>query len=480
MSAPFELGPVSNGEYLPYPPTEVTRETARRLRAHTDATAHRLNMTRRDFLRSSAGTAAALFLLAACHSESNRARQRAPGGTFNVPRSATTDPAHAGEALGGDQFVFDVQTHLLEMDTSTANAEGADFARAFPYASCGESDWRACFGTDHWFREVFVRSDTTMAVISAVPLLSDPNPLSIDVMERARAATKDICGDDRRVFLHGQVNPNVGPVDAAVEHMRAVRAAHPIAAWKVYTHVPAGRGWWLDDHEPGAVQCGRAFLDAVREIGPKIVCVHKGLGGGSRYSSPEDVGPAARAYPDVTFVVYHSGYDGPHEVAYDPSGHRPQGVDRLLASLDAAHVPVHGNVYAELGSTWFNAMRDPTEAAHIVGKLLKRLGDERVLWGTDSIWYGSPQAQIEAFRTFEITAEFQDRFGYPALTDAVKRKIFGQNAARLYGIAAPVTHTCNASADALAQLRAALPDPEVYGPRTIADARQLMHHHGII
>jgi len=39
-----------------------------------------------------------------------------------------------------------------------------------------------------------------------------------------------------------------------------------------------------------------------------------------------------------------------------------------------------------------------------------------VLWGTDSIWYGSPQDQIQAFRAFEITPEFQERFGYPALT----------------------------------------------------------------
>jgi hypothetical protein len=469
----FELGPISNGEHEPYPTTELTRETQRRLRHLVDETAPRLGMSRRDFLRSSCGTAAALFLLAACHGESKRVK----GGTYRVPAGATTEPAHAGEALGGDQFVFDVQTHLLELDTSAATAEGADFARAFPYASCGESDWRACFGIDHWFREVFVRSDTTMAVISAVPLLSDPNPLSIDVMERARGATSHICGDDRRVLLHGQVNPNVGPVEAAIEHMRAVHAAHPIAAWKVYTHVPSGRGWWLDDHEPDAVQCGRAFLDGVREIGPRIVCVHKGLGAGSRYSSPVDIGPAAKANPDLTFVVYHSGYDGPNEGPYTPDAPTPRGVDRLLASLDRAGIPAHGNVYAELGTTWFNAMRDPTEAAHIVGKLLARLGDDRVLWGTDSIWYGSPQAQIEAFRTFEITAEFQDRYHYPELTDTVKRNIFGQNAARLYGVTAPVTHTCNASPQALAELRAALPPPEAYGPRTIAEAHAVMRQH---
>ena len=60
------------------------------------------------------------------------------------------------------------------------------------------------------------------------------------------------------------------------------------------------------------------------------------------------------------------------------------------------------------------------------------MGTSNVLWGTDSIWYGSPQPQIEAFRVFEITPEYQDRFGYPALTPEVKRQILGRNAARLY------------------------------------------------
>src|SRR5262245_29689578 len=343
---PIEFGPVSNDEYRPAPPTPVMIEAVRRLRELTDDTAPRLGLSRRAFLRSSCGTAAALFVLAACHSESRHAQGRTPGGSFTVPRTATTDPDHATAVLGGDEFVFDVQTHLLEFDAATADAEGADFARAFPYASCGASDWRDCFGIDHWFREVFVRSDTRMAVISAVPLLESPNPLSIEVMERARLAAKDVCGDDRRVFMHGQVNPNVGDLQTSTDHMRAVAAAHPIAAWKAYTHVPAGRGWWLDDHEAGAGQCGHAFLDVVREIGPKIVCVHKGFGSGSRFSSPEDIGPAAKANPDITFVVYHSGYDGPDDD--DPE----HGINRLIASVDKAGIEPNGNVYAELGSTW--------------------------------------------------------------------------------------------------------------------------------
>ena len=73
----------------------------------------------------------------------------------------------------------------------------------------------------------------------------------------------------------------------------------------------------------------------------------------------------------------------------------------------------------------------------MLGKLLVAFGPERILWGTDSIWYGSPQDQIAAFRAFEITPAFQERFGYPALTPDVKRRILGRNAVELFGITPP-------------------------------------------
>ena len=84
--------------------------------------------------------------------------------------------------------------------------------------------------------------------------------------------------------------------------------------------------------------------------------------------------------------------------------------------MTEAGIGAGGNVYAELGSTWRRVMGNPDEAAHVVGKLLVAFGPERILWGTDSIWYGSPQDQIAAFRTFEITPAFQEQYGYPALT----------------------------------------------------------------
>jgi uncharacterized protein len=116
-------------------------------------------------------------------------------------------------------------------------------------------------------------------------------------------------------------------------------------------------------------------------------------------------------------------------------------------------------------------MRSPDAAAHVLGKLLKAVGPERVVWGTDSIWYGSPQEQIRAFRAFEISAEFQERFGYPALTPEVKRRILGLNAAALHGVEPVARRRCEGSLADLEKLRSELPSAAwAPGPRTRAEA----------
>ena len=110
--------------------------------------------------------------------------------------------------------------------------------------------------------------------------------------------------------------------------------------------------------------------------------------------------------------------------------------------MQAAGIGPGGNVYAELGSTWRAVMGDLDQAAHLLGKLLVAVGEDNIVWGTDSIWYGSPQDQIAAFRAFEITPEYQERFGYPELTMERKAKILGLNATRVFGITNPVEQTC--------------------------------------
>jgi predicted TIM-barrel fold metal-dependent hydrolase len=109
-------------------------------------------------------------------------------------------------------------------------------------------------------------------------------------------------------------------------------------------------------------------------------------------------------------------------------------VNRLITTAAENGIGRGGNIYAELGTTWFSLVRRPREAAHLLGKLIAHFGPDNVIWGTDSIWYGSAQPLIDAFRCFQIPDDMCAEFGYEPLTDEVKAKVLAGNAARLYGI----------------------------------------------
>jgi predicted TIM-barrel fold metal-dependent hydrolase len=172
----------------------------------------------------------------------------------------------------------------------------------------------------------------------------------------------------------------------------------------------------------------------------------------------------------MSFIVYHSGYvAGRKEQAYD-ADHADDGVNTLIKSLIDNNIAPNSNVYAELGSTWRYLMREPEDAAHVLGKLLKYCGENNVLWGTDSIWYGSPQDQIQAFRAFQIAPELREAHGYPELTRGLKTKVFGLNATVPYKLSVEEVRL-RASADRLRQQKANYqnrPNPSyaTYGPKT--------------
>jgi hypothetical protein len=467
----LEAGQVcSNGECAPVAPSPLVREAMRRARRLSDESSRRLGMDRRDFLVSSMGMATALWALAACSSEESSHRGEEPGGTFDVPGEATVDADAALEALGSDQPVMDVQTHLLEYPEGY---EGTGLGVLFPFGEeCGEDDPSACFTIDRWIEELFDRSDTTVAVLSAISAVGDVDPLSAEVMARAREQVDELCGDGR-VLVQGHAWPNVGPLESALDAMRAEAERYPIVAWKTYTHVGGDRGFRLTD------DLGDALLTEVESTGPPILCVHKGLVRGAAdtaigdpvLASPADVGPAAAAHPGVTIVVYHSGAEMEvAEGAYDPQ--RPEGVDRLVRSLDEAGIEPGGNVYAEIGWTWRAKMGDPDQAAHLLGKLLLAVGEDNLLWGTDSIWAGSPQDQIDAFRSFRISDSFQERYGYPALTDELKHKVLWRNAARLYGVDVHRQPCRPAEAEGLRRDLGRRRGNRTFGPRSAAASRR--------
>ena len=425
------LVPRATDEYALGPPSAADR----RIRAQVaDAVAQRaphLGLSATDYAYDRRGTAAALAALDA----------EAGGGFFPIDPEAESDPEAAAAAFVGDGPVVDVQTHLVDPSrwaAPSAAALAGFLAMVDPQRWAGGVDPTA-IDAAAWVSLVFGTSETAVALLTSTPGPADDNVLTNPQIAAARQVV-DRYGGTGRVLTHTIVHPNLGPGE--LEAMERWRNDLSPSGWKCYTLYgpptaasPTG-GWFLDDEEVGL-----PFLERVRQLGPPVVAAHKGLGGpvpgaSVAAASPRDIGPAARAFPDVTFVVYHSGYerDPDAEEGPYPAEGPVEGVDRLVRSLAEAGIGPGGNVYAELGSTWYLMLRRPAEAAHVLGKLLVAVGPERILWGTDSIWYGSPQPLIDAFRAFEIPPSYQDRFGYPPLTAAAKATILGINAAGVYRV----------------------------------------------
>jgi hypothetical protein len=424
---PVRIDSTSNGEFAPIPLHRVARLARRTALEEASTAARRLGMSRRAYLVSACGAAATLASFDRVFAAAGHV-----GGGYAIDPAARFESQLAQATVGGDEFIFDVQLHHVNPEGAWRRAGDWEQSLAgMPYAKCGESDLVRCFSRERLLKDVFLDSDTSMAVLSHVPGTLDTNPLAHDDALATKKIIDALDGTER-LLLHGRVHPNV---PGELERMDAIASSVKLAGWKTYTQfgppgMSATGGYWLDD-EPGL-----AMIENARRQGVRNICVHKGIPLGRRgleYAGCDDIGRVARRFPDMNFIVYHAGFDpGRGERAADAA--RPSGVDNLVASLRTNGIAPNRNVYAELGSTWRFAMRSPDVAAHLLGKLLTQVGEDNVLWGTDSLWYGSPQDQIQAFRAFEISREFQDRYGYPALTRAHKRKIFGLNGARVYGL----------------------------------------------
>jgi hypothetical protein len=107
-----------------------------------------------------------------------------------------------------------------------------------------------------------------------------------------------------------------------------------------------------------------------RGLGHPIVCAHKGvtlpgLGFDEQRADPKDVGPAAKNHPDITFIVYHSGYEvGYTESPYDPENPNPRGIVRLIRTVEQNDLKGK-NVYADLGVAWALGMANLAHGARL-------------------------------------------------------------------------------------------------------------------
>ncbi|PYL83077.1 MAG: amidohydrolase [Verrucomicrobia bacterium] len=432
---PIKLDSASNGEFVPVPLSGTNRAANRLAHEFASSFSKRTNLTRRRFLLSSCGAASTLLAFNAANAAAGRT-----GGFFDIPKDAALDEPLARVQVGPakDEFIFDVQGHFI--DTPKGNAKSVEV----------------------FVKDVFMDSDTDVMVLSFVPSRRDAEPVTIQAADAVRRIVEKLEGT-HRLLLHGRVNPNQ-PGD--LEGMDELKEKWGVSAWKTYTQWgPNGRGFFLSD------DVGIRFIERARKLGVKNIAVHKGLPFGQQsyeHSQCSDIGVVAKRFPDVNFLIYHSGFvTGVREEVYQPGR---DGIDTLVSSLQKNSVSPGSNVYAELGSTWRFLMRDPEQAAHGLGKLIKACGPDNVLWGTDSIWYGSPQDQIQAFRTFQIAPALREKHGYPEITPDLRAKIFGRNAAKVYGLSAAevkkYTSLDSVSRERSAYLENPQPRFETYGPKT--------------
>ncbi len=458
---PIKLDSTSNGEFMPMALAPAAGAANRLAHERVGAVAKKLGLGRRRFLKSICGAAATLIAMNEAF-----AQLRKTGGYFKVPHEAMFEPALAQANIGGDEFIFDIQTHHVNPKGGWRRWNNAwnYILRFVPQAGCGDGPVE-CSSVEHFIREIFLDSDTDMAVLSAVPAAPEDNPLSTEEAAATRALVDALEGE-KRLLIHGLVHPNI---PGEIERMAEQKEKYQVGAWKTYTQWgPDGRGFWLSDPKYGI-----PFIERARTLGVKNICVHKGIpliNLDTKHASCEDIGVVARLYPDVSFIVYHAGFEYRRwEGPYDRNN-AAGGVNSLVKSLQDNGISPNSNVYAELGTTWRSVIHDPQQAAHLLGKLFKYVGEDNVLWGTDSIWYGSPQDQIQAFRAFQISERYRERYGYLEITPRLRAKVFGLNAAKPYGIS-PEEIRKHMGAGRLARVKrlyAEDPDPSfrTNGPRT--------------
>jgi len=437
FSSPIPTQIVSNGEFIPPTQTPAQVRVERLIDETGELVGRRLGVSRRDFLKTTGGMAAALLAMNSVF-----------GRFFDVLGVELVEAAAFDERKGRPFFIFDVQTHYVSAGFDPTDAEGsrkgavtkqgllglrrhAREAGMNPKLA-GDRGTLADLSWENFIKEVFLDSETSLGLISTPP---GPYPQEAVVPPKEMAHIRDeinrITGS-QRMLAHGLATPQLGWADLDLMDLQA--GALKVDAWKCYTGSPPkgfDHGWWMDDEK-----VAYPMLEKARALRVPRICVHKGLplGPVADYNHPRDLIKAAKDFPDINFLVYHSGFlrSGTVEETFARTGQVPWTSEFCQMKRSE---PGIRNIYMELGSTFGQLVTtSPAICAHLLSEIIESFGTDHVLWGTDSIWYGTPQWQIEAFRRFQIPDQLIEKHGYRPLTREVKEQIFGLNAAQVFGI----------------------------------------------
>jgi predicted TIM-barrel fold metal-dependent hydrolase len=421
--SPIPTQIVSNEEFPPLPQTPDQKAVEMKIRELADTFASKLGTTRRDFLKTTGGMATGFLAMNAVY-----------GCSYRVSEDEALDPVAYLEGKPKGQFIFDAQTHHVKDSIKGPSMFRTMTAKAgLNPALAGISPGPDTLHRANFVKEIFFDSDTVMAVMTGA-VIGPPKHHALPTPDMV--ATRDLVNQaagTQRMLSHGLADP----MDPAflTEGMDWQVNELGIDGWKCYTGNPAG-AWRLDDKD-----VAYPFFEKSLELGIRNISIHKGLPLPGRYESyfkPDDIMQAARDFPDINFIIYHSGMKHmmtmlpPGESGLAEDGYLPWTTD--LIRMKEEHPDVN-NVYPELGAVFgHSVVTHPEICAHLLGQVIKGFGADHVIWGTDCIWWGSPQWLIEAFRRFEMPEQMQEQYGYAAITEAQKDIIFGKNLAALYGV----------------------------------------------
>ncbi|MGH7002578.1 MAG: amidohydrolase family protein, partial [Alphaproteobacteria bacterium] len=295
-------------------------------------------------------------------------------------------------------------------------------------------------------KEIYLDSDTKVALISGSGS-EDPRDwfLTNEMKFNAREKVNKDAGA-RRCLSHAIFMPGMpGWLDEAD---RVIEKLKP-DSWKGYTvgdntNKQLSRHPWRMDDE----KLLYPFYEKLVKAGHSIVCVHKGLYPPSTeqhfphltpYAKVDDLGKAAKDWPQINFVVYHSAYRWAAGGNAGIAIKQFEDTGRVEWTSDLADIPAKygvSNVYGDLGQIFAQTtVIEPRLCAALMGILIKGLGADHVVWGTDAVWTGSPQWQIEALRRLEIPEDMRKKYGFAPLGAAdgpVKTAIFGTTSAKMY------------------------------------------------
>lgn len=452
---------ISNEEFSPMPQTPEQRRLEGELIAGAERAARLAGIDRRKFLRSSCGMALAFAAMNTIY-----------GRCFRVDAAELSDSAVAANKT--KFFIFDVQTHHVAMPEQVRHPDQEfldallglrETARQMNPALANRQAKPEDIQLENYIKEVFLDSETDVVALSALPGSSEESDvLTPEVIYKSRSWINELTSSPR-VISHGYFSPDLGQQN--LEYMHSQLEKIKIDAWKGYTGWPRAKGvdrWRIDDEK-----LAYPALEFAQKKGIRNICLHKGLpfpGDPNRWS-PMDVPRAALDFPNMNFLIYHSGFRDVEEVL-PAARERFQKISYIPWTSDLCawkkKNPQVKNVYMEMGSTFaLMVSSSPLLAAHVMGMIIDAFGADHVLWGTDSVWWGSPQWQIEAFRRMEMPEDLTKRFGWKPLTDDVKRQIFGLNAARVYGVD-PEAKRKPMPADYLEKLRRMYKQSEMTAP----------------